>query len=62
MVAAVADPPDPVQPADHLSNHTVTRTAPRRSESRRDPMRSATPAATRAIAGLKTAMWPPRQL
>jgi hypothetical protein len=61
MDAAVADPPDPVQPANHFLNHTVTRTTPRHSESRRDPVRPTTLEATRAVAGLKAAMWLPRQ-
>jgi hypothetical protein len=50
--AAVAHPPDPVRPANHMSSRTCAYTAPRRSESRRDPVRRATTTVTWAAAGL----------
>jgi hypothetical protein len=53
-VALATEDPGGSRAAGHPgSSHTVTRTVLRRSESRRDPVRPATPTATWAAAGLK---------
>jgi hypothetical protein len=59
-ILAVADPQDPVRPANRFPGRMPAYTAPRRSGSRRDPVQLATTTTMWAAAGLKAATWTPR--